>query len=62
MSFQRKSDLKLHLSTKSGDHSHLAESTPTEDTRVVLRDGNLITLPAAVVREETVTTPVLDKA
>jgi hypothetical protein len=52
MSFLHKSDLKKHLSTKSGNMPHHNEAPPTEPSRVVLRDGNLITLPPAVLKEE----------
>ena len=57
MSFLQKSDLKKHLSTKSGEPSHHAEPRLTGDARVVLRDGNLVTLPDPTVAEEIVSTP-----
>jgi hypothetical protein len=47
MSFLQQSDLKKHLSTRSGNTSnHHYEGMPAEGSRVILRDGNLITLPA----------------
>ena len=46
MSFLQQSDLKKHLSTRSRNTSnHHNEAQPTEGSRVILRDGNLITLP-----------------
>lgn len=51
MSFLQKSDLKKHLSAKVSNVSHPVEPQHTEEARVVLRDGNLITLPAPVVKE-----------
>ncbi len=57
MSFLQKSDLKKHLSTKSGNMAHHNEAPPTEGSRVVLRDGNLITLPPSILEEEAAKTP-----
>jgi hypothetical protein len=57
MSFLQQSDLKRHLSTKSGNTTHHNEAPPTEGSRVVLRDGNLITLPPSILEEEAVKTP-----
>jgi hypothetical protein len=52
MSFLQQSDLKKHLSTRSGKmSSHPDEATPVEGTRVILRDGNLITLPSTIPEE-----------
>jgi hypothetical protein len=62
MSFLQQSDLKKHLSTKSGNMPHHNEVAPTEGSRVILRDGNLITLPPSVVKEEAVETPEVDDA
>jgi hypothetical protein len=46
MSFLQQSDLKKHLSTKSNNRStHQNEAIPREGSRVILRDGNLVTLP-----------------
>jgi hypothetical protein len=56
MSFLQKSDLKKHLSTKSGGPHHV-EPTLSGDARVILRDGNLVTLPHPAVPEEIVTAP-----
>lgn len=41
---------------------HHNEVAPTEGSRVILRDGNLITLPPSVVKEEAVETPEVDDA
>jgi hypothetical protein len=60
MSFLLKSDLKKHLSTRAGSTTHHTEPQSTGDARVIMRDGNLITLPDAPVKDETVTTTVLD--
>jgi hypothetical protein len=50
MSFLQQSDLKKHLSTRSGNMpTHHDEAIPTEGSRVVLRDGNLVTLPPPTV-------------
>lgn len=62
MSFLRKSDLKKHLSTGSGNLPHRNEAPPTEDSRVILRDGNLITVPASILEEEAVKTPEINRA
>jgi hypothetical protein len=62
MSFLQNSDLKKHLSTKSGNIPHHNEAPPTEGSRVILRDGNLITLPPSVLKEEAVETPEIDQA
>jgi hypothetical protein len=46
MSFLQQSDLKKHLSTRSSNKpGHQNEAIPTEGSRVILRDGNLVTLP-----------------
>jgi hypothetical protein len=57
MSFLQKSDLKKHLSTGPGNMPHHNEAPPTEGSRVILRDGNLITVPPSIVEEEAVKTP-----
>jgi hypothetical protein len=57
MSFLQKSDLKKHFSTKSGNMTHHNEAPPTDGSRVVLRDGNLITLPPSILEEEAAKTP-----
>ena len=62
MSFLQKSDLKKHLSTRSGNMTHHNEAPPTEGSRVVLRDGNLITLPPSVLKEEAAKTPEINQA
>jgi hypothetical protein len=62
MSFLQRSDLKKHLSTRTGDLPHRIESQPTEDPRVIPRDGNLITLPPSVLKEEAVKTTEIDQA
>jgi hypothetical protein len=41
---------------------HHNEAPPTEGSRVVLRDGNLITLPPSVLKEEAIETPEIDEA
>jgi hypothetical protein len=52
MSFLQRSDLKKHLSTKSGKAStHPDKATPVEGSRVILQDGNLITLPPPTLEE-----------
>jgi hypothetical protein len=52
MSFLQQSDLKKHLSTRSGKTStHPDNAIPVEGPRVILRDGNLITLPAPLPEE-----------
>ena len=62
MSFLQRSDLKKHLSTRTGDVPHHVDSQPAEDARVILRDGNLITLPPSVSKEESAKTPEIDQA
>jgi hypothetical protein len=62
MSFLQKSDLKKHFSTRSGDMTHHNEAPPTEGSRVILSDGNLITLPPTVLNEEPVETAEIDQA
>jgi hypothetical protein len=60
MSFLQQSDLKKHLSTRSGNMStHDNEAVPPGGSRVILRDGNLITLPLG---EEVVETARIDRA
>jgi hypothetical protein len=59
MIFLKKSDLKKHLSTKNGP-SHPNQSQPSEGSRVILRDGNLITLPDPIVKEDA--TPFIERA
>jgi hypothetical protein len=62
MSFLQ-SDLKKHLSTRSGNIStHHNEAMPTEGSRVILRDGNLITLPPPSLEEQAVETPKINRA
>jgi hypothetical protein len=62
MSFLQ-SDLKKHLSTRSGNmSSHHNEAMPTEGSRVILRDGNLITLPPLILEEQAVETPKINRA
>jgi hypothetical protein len=61
MSFLQQSDLKKHLSTRSGNMSaRHNEATPTEDSRVILRDGNLITVPPPILEEQAVETPKIN--
>jgi hypothetical protein len=62
MSFLHKSDLKKHLSTKSGNIPHHNEAPPTEGSRVILRDGNLITIPPSILEEKAVKTSESDRA
>jgi hypothetical protein len=62
MSFLQRSDLKKHLSTRAGDLPRHIEPQPAEAARVILRDGNLITLPSSVLKEETVDTPEIEQA
>ena len=62
MSFLQRSDLKKQLSTRTGDLPHRIESQPTEGARVILLDGNLITLPPSVLKEEVVKTTEIDQA
>jgi hypothetical protein len=57
MSFLQQSDMKKHLSTRSSNRStHQNEAIPTEGSRVILRDGNLVTLPPATLEEQSVET------
>jgi hypothetical protein len=61
MSFLQQSDMKKHLSTKSGSKpTHRDEAIPAEGSRVILRDGNLITLPPPILEEEAVETPKIN--
>ena len=62
MSFLQKSALKKHLSTGSGIMPHHNEAPPTEGSRVILRDGNLITVPPSILEEEAVKTPEINRA
>ena len=63
MSFLQQSDLKKHLSTRSGNMStHHNEAVPAGGSRVILRDGNLITLPPPILGEEVVETPKINMA
>jgi hypothetical protein len=63
MSFLQQSDLKKHLSTKSGNRStHADEAIPTEGSRVILRDGNLVTLPAPIQEEQAAETTEFNRA
>jgi hypothetical protein len=63
MSFLQQSDLKKHLSTRSGNMStRHDEAMPTEGSRVILRDGNLIMLPPPILGEELVDTARIDRA
>jgi hypothetical protein len=62
MSFLQKSDLKKHFSTRSGKVTHNNEAPSTDGSRVILRDGNLITLPPSVLKEEPVETAEVDQA
>jgi len=49
MSFLQQSDLKKHLSTRSGKMpAHPDKAIPVEGSRVILQDGNLITLPPPI--------------
>jgi hypothetical protein len=50
MSFLQKSDLKKHLSAKNASHPN--QSQPSEGSRVILRDGNLITLPDPIEKAD----------
>jgi hypothetical protein len=57
MSFLHQSDLKKHLSTRSGNMStHHNEAMPAEGSLVILRDGNLITLPPPILGEQVIQT------
>ena len=61
MSFLQQSDLKKHISTKSGNrYTHQNDTTPTESSRVILRDGNLVTLPP--LEEQAVETTKFNRA
>jgi hypothetical protein len=63
MSFLQQSDLKKHLSTRSGNISpRHNEAIPAEGSRVILRDGNLITLPPPIPGEDAVETARIDRA
>jgi hypothetical protein len=63
MSFLQQSDLKKHLSTRSGNMStRHNEAIPTEGSRVILRDGNLITLPPPILGEDVVEAARTDRA
>jgi hypothetical protein len=63
MSFLQQSDLKKHLSTRSGNMStHHSEAVPAGGSRVILRDGNLITLPPPILEEQVMETPRIDRA
>ena len=63
MSFLQQSDLKKHLSTRSGNMStHHNEAIPAGGSRVILRDGNLITLQPPTLGEPVVETPKLNLA
>jgi hypothetical protein len=52
MSFLQQSDLKKHLSTKSSARPTHQNEAIQEGSRVILRDGNLITLPALIVKDQ----------
>jgi hypothetical protein len=39
---------------------HHNEAAPTEGSRVILRDGNLITLPPPILEEEAGTAPQIN--
>jgi hypothetical protein len=54
--------MKKHLSTRTGDLPRHGESQPREAARVILRDGNLITLPPSALEEEAVKTPEIEQA
>jgi hypothetical protein len=41
---------------------HHNEAPATEGSRVILRDGNLITVPPSILEEEAVTTPEINGA
>jgi hypothetical protein len=63
MSFLQQSDLKKHLSTRSGNMStHHNEAVPAGGSRVILRDGNLITLPPPILGEEEVEMQTINMA
>ena len=62
MSFLQ-TDMKKHLSTRSGNMStRHNEAMPPEGSRVILRDGNLITLPPPILEEQAVETPKINGA
>ena len=42
--------------------THQNEAIPTEGSRVILRDGNLITVPLSILEEEAVKTPEINRA
>jgi hypothetical protein len=42
--------------------THHNEAMPAEGSRMILRDGNLITLPPPVQEEQVVETPRIDRA
>jgi hypothetical protein len=55
--------MKKHLSTRSGNMStRHNEAMPPEGSRVILRDGNLITLPPPILEEQAVETPKINGA
>jgi hypothetical protein len=62
MSFLQRSDLKKHLSTGSSNMPHHNEAPPAEGSRVILRDGNLITVPPSILEEEAIKTPEINRA
>jgi len=63
MSFLQQSDMKKHLSTRSGNRStHAYEAIPAEGSRVILRDGNLVTLPPATGEEQAVENTEFNRA
>jgi hypothetical protein len=51
--FLQQSDLKKHLSTKSGNITNHKEAPRTEAPPVILRDGNLVTLPPSNLEDAT---------
>jgi hypothetical protein len=62
MSFLQQSDMKKHLSTRSSNRpTHQNEAIPTEGSRVILRDGNLITLPPATLEEQSREAPIFNR-
>ncbi len=63
MSFLQQSDLKRHLSTRSGNMSaRHNEAMPAEGSRVILRDGNLVMLPPPILEEPVVEAPKISMA
>jgi hypothetical protein len=55
--------MKKHLATRSGNMStRHNEAMQTEGSRVILRDGNLITLPPPILEEQAVETPKINRA